>query len=110
MASPASLPPACISKAHQVSLKAGTQVFGAGDPCRNFYFLLEGSIRVDLISRNGKSIMLYRFGEGETCILTTSCLLGGEDYSAEAHVEKDTVAIAVPESEFQAIAWKLIGI
>ncbi len=95
--------PECLSNAQEVSLDAGQQVFGAGDPCRNFYFLLDGSIRVDLIARSGKSIMLYRFGKNETCILTTSCLLGGEEYSAEAHVEKDITALALPEKEFQAL-------
>ncbi|MEE9375113.1 MAG: Crp/Fnr family transcriptional regulator [Rhizobiaceae bacterium] len=95
--------PTFLAKAHKVSLQAGQQVFTAGDPCRNFYYLLEGSVRVDLIARNGKSIMLYRFGAGETCILTTSCLLGGADYNAEAHVEEETIALAMPHHEFQSL-------
>jgi len=49
--------------------------------------LLEGSIRVDLTAKNGRSIMLYRFGADETCVLTTSCLMSGDDYCAEAHTE-----------------------
>lgn len=92
--------PDCLANAQTVSLKHGDKVFGAGDPCQNFYYLLEGSIRVDLLARGGKSVLLYRFGANETCILTTSCLLAGEDYNAEAHVETDILALALPHSAF----------
>ncbi len=46
--------------------------------------------------------MLYRFGADETCVLTTSCLLGGDDYCAEAHVEEDAKACIVPHTMFEA--------
>lgn len=92
--------PDCLSQAQPVHLKPGDKVFGVGDPCQNFYYLLEGTIRVDLVARGGKSVLLYRFGANETCILTTSCLMAGEDYNAEAHVETDVQALALPHSTF----------
>ncbi len=95
--------PECLKNSREVSLSAGQQIFGAGDPCQNFYYLLQGSIRVDLIAKSGKSILLYRFGANETCILTTSCLLSGEDYCAEAHVEKDIHALTLSEGEFLSL-------
>ena len=90
-----------LKGAMQVSLPAGTRVFQPGDACRQFFFLMSGKIRVDLISKSGKSIMLYRFGADETCILTTSCLLSGDDYCAEAHVEEDVEALVLPIDQFQ---------
>ncbi|MEO1029296.1 MAG: Crp/Fnr family transcriptional regulator [Pseudomonadota bacterium] len=90
-----------LKGAMKVSLPAGTRVFQSGDACRQFFFLISGKIRVDLTSKSGKSIMLYRFGADETCILTTSCLLSGDDYCAEAHVEEDVEALVLPIDQFQ---------
>ena len=84
-----------------LSLSAGAKVFKTGDSCEQFVYLLDGSIRVDLISVSGKEIMLYRFGSGQTCVLTTACLLSGEAYSAEATVEWDSRAIVLSLSQFQ---------
>ena len=84
-----------------LSITAGSKVFQSGDSCEQFLFLLDGSIRVDLVSISGKQIMLYRFGSGQTCILTTACLLSGEAYSAEATVEQDSHVIVLTLTQFQ---------
>ena len=94
--------PDCLKDASTVFVPKGTRVFQTGDPCNRFFYLLTGSIRVDLIARNGRTIMLYRFGGGETCVLTTSCLLGGDAYCAEAVAEEDTRACALPADAFEA--------
>jgi len=92
--------PDCLEGAAIISLPSGQRVFQAGDACDHFFYLLSGSIRVDLISTSGKAIMLYRFGANETCVLTTSCLLGGDDYCAEAHVEDEARACVLPFAAF----------
>ena len=93
--------PECLNSFRLATLPAGTPVFRAGDPCTNFYFVQKGSVRVDLINGEGKSILLYRIGPGETCILSTSCLIAEEVYCAEAFTETEVEAIAVPKFDFQ---------
>lgn len=93
--------PDCLSGSTIVELPKGTRVFQPGDACKNFYFLLSGMIRVDLLSSTGRALMLYRFGEQETCIMTTSCLLGGNEYCAEAHTETDVKACVLPLGAFE---------
>ena len=44
--------------------------------------------------------MLYRVHAGESCVLTTACLLAYEDYSAEGIAETDVRAVAIPKSVF----------
>ena len=95
--------PECLEDFRPVALAAGSPVFRAGDPCTNFYLVQKGSVRVDLINSEGKSILLYRIGPNETCILSTSCLISDEPYSAEAFTETDIEAIAVPKSDFEAL-------
>ncbi|WP_298983159.1 Crp/Fnr family transcriptional regulator [uncultured Roseibium sp.] len=94
--------PKCLEGFQSVSLPKGASVFRAGDPCCNFYLIESGSVRVDLVNSEGKSILLYRIGANETCVLTTSCLMSHENYSAEAVTETDVTALVVPRSEFQA--------
>lgn len=92
---------ALMSKAQAVRLPAGTSVFHAGDPCRHFLFVLDGSVRVEKIAENGREIVLYRVGRGETCLLTTSCLIARERYPAEGMTDTDVRAVALPHELFQ---------
>lgn len=92
--------PECLSGATLMSLAKGALVFQPGDHCANFVYLLSGVIRVDLIAKSGKAATLYRFGANESCVLTTSCLLSGEDYGAEARVEADAEACMLPRRLF----------
>ncbi|MEP3280259.1 MAG: Crp/Fnr family transcriptional regulator [Stappiaceae bacterium] len=94
--------PATLANGRSLTLAPNTPVFSAGDPCRNFYFVKQGIIRVDLVNRQGKSVLLYRINDNETCVLTTSCLLSDEDYAAEAKTETEVNVIAIEKSDFQS--------
>lgn len=86
-----------------VRVERGNFVFHAGDSCAAFLLLLEGQVRVQLTAASGREVTLYRISAGGTCILTTSCLLGRDDYPAEAIAESDVEAIAIPSSAFQQV-------
>lgn len=93
--------PEFLSHAREVKIPKGTQVFKPGDICSQFVYLKSGTIRVDLISTNGKPVTLYRFGAGQTCVLTTSCILGNEPMCGEAITESDVEAYVISIEEFQ---------
>ena len=76
-------------------------MFQSDEACTNFYFVQQGSIRVELSNHNGNTVVLYRIGANETCVLTTSCLLSGERYSAEAVTEAEVSVIVVPKVDFE---------
>ncbi len=95
--------PDCLAAAPKVKLCTDMKVFEAGQRCDHFYYLLTGRVRVSLLTRAGKSITLYRFGRGETCILSTSCLFSGDAYNADAIVEEAIEAVAVPIAQFQSL-------
>ncbi len=99
--SPPLAPPPCLADAKIAILPAGSKIFSPGDVCENFYFLLFGRVRVDLVGRHGRAMTLYRFGAGESCILTTAGLLSGEAYSAEAFAETDITACILPLGQFK---------
>lgn len=86
-----------------VELPAGHRIFGPGQAPENFLLLLNGTIRVQQVSESGREIILYRVSAGESCALTTACLLSYEDYLAEAIAETDIKAVAVPRATFDEL-------
>ncbi len=66
-----------------------------GGECQNLALLLNGTARIYKLGENGKEITLYRIGEGESCILTASCILSGEPFPAYAVCEKEVTAVVI---------------
>ena len=89
-----------------VELPADTTVFHPGDEPQNFLLVLDGVVRVQMTSETGREIVLYRVDPGETCILTTTCLLGHSAYNAEGVTESPVTAVAIPAQQFH----ELIGL
>lgn len=90
-----------LDAAQTVSVPSGEVAFRKGDACRSFILVLAGCVRVQLSSEGGREVTLYRVRPGDTCALTTSCLVGKENYPAEAVVEEDVTALMIPDSEFR---------
>jgi CRP/FNR family transcriptional regulator len=65
--------------------------------------LLEGTIRVQQVSENGREIVLYRVQAGESCALTTACLMGYEEYQAEGIAETRIRAVAIQRALFDEL-------
>lgn len=89
-----------------VSVPAGTQIFAPGQTADNLWLLLEGTVRVQQKSETGREIFLYRVHAGESCVLTTACMLAFEDYSAEGTAETEVTAVAIPRKTFDALVAK----
>lgn len=83
-----------------IKMPKGTVIFGPGNSPENLLFLLDGTVRVQQLAENGREIVLYRVQAGESCVMTTACLLAYEDYSAEGVAETDITAAAIPRSVF----------
>lgn len=86
-----------------VALPAGHQGVRAGAGAESFLLLLEGTLRVQQVSEQGREIVLYRVSAGESCALTTACLMGFEDYLAEAVTETAISAVAIPRATFDTL-------
>ncbi|TDL79411.1 Crp/Fnr family transcriptional regulator [Palleronia sediminis] len=91
---------ALVASAGIVRVPEGTVIFGPGQAPENLLLLLEGRVRVQQLAENGREIILYRVHAGESCVLTTACLLAFEDYTAEGIAETDLEAVAIPKRAF----------
>ncbi|HEB98186.1 MAG TPA: cyclic nucleotide-binding domain-containing protein, partial [Thiotrichales bacterium] len=70
------------ARVEEVQLPAGQTVFRRGDPCRHYLLVVQGSVRVQVLAANGREITLYRVRDGQSCVITTSCLISVETYPA----------------------------
>lgn len=84
----------------RVAIPVGTVLFRPGEACDRWLLVLSGSVRVTRTDRAGRTLLLYRVGPGETCILTTTGLIEGVAYDAEAVAETAVEVLAVPGEAF----------
>jgi CRP/FNR family transcriptional regulator len=103
----AQLPPSArarlLEHAVHLTVPAGTLLFDDHQACEGFPFVLKGSIRVIKASPNGRELPLYRVAPGETCVISSSCLLGHEDYNARGITESETEMVMLPKPVFDAL-------
>lgn len=86
--------------ARVVELPADQAVFYAGAPCQSYVLVMSGQVRVQVIGEGGREAVLYRVLPGQSCVLTTCCILAGEDYPAEGYTEGPVRALAFAKREF----------
>lgn len=84
-----------------VSIPAGRQIFAEGDSVEALAILISGSVRVYKVGETGREITLYRFGLGESCILTANAVLSRQSFSAIAVVEHTSEAVMIPADIFR---------
>lgn len=89
--------------AQRVCLPAGTRAFAIGAACEHYLLLARGRVRVQMLAESGREIVLYRVSGGETCVLTTSCLISGEAYAAEAIAETEVEAFLLRRATFDGL-------
>lgn len=94
---------AALAQAQTMQVPAGTVVFDERQPCMGFPFILSGAIRVVKAAANGRTLPLYRVLPGETCIVTSSCLLGHSDYNARGETEGETTLLFLPRQAFEQL-------
>jgi CRP/FNR family transcriptional regulator len=91
------------SELQLLTVPAGTVLFDELQPCRGFPFVLAGSIRVVKAAANGRELPLYRVSPGESCIITSSCLLGHVNYNARGTAEVETTLGLLPPALFETL-------
>jgi CRP/FNR family transcriptional regulator len=82
-------------------ISAGHDVFLEGDRVESIALLISGVVRVYKIGETGREITLYRFGNGQSCILTANAILSQMTFPAVATVEEDAEAVMIPAETFR---------
>lgn len=86
--------------ARLITVQAGVPLYHDKAECENYLIILDGSVRVQKLAASGQVITLYHLEAGQPCELTTTCLLGGACYPAEAVAETQVRAALIPKAQF----------
>ncbi len=103
----ASLPPALadavVEGAKSMRMPAGTPVFGPNEACPGVPIVLDGQVQVSRTLDNGRELMLYDVGSGESCVMSTACLLGNGNYGAHGRCVTDVELALLPKPLFDRL-------
>jgi CRP/FNR family transcriptional regulator len=97
---PVALADRVMAQTQTITVPDGTVVFDERQACQGFPFVIKGDIRVLKPAANGRELPLYRVLPGESCIITSSCLLGHTDYNARGIAEGETTLALMPRALF----------
>lgn len=96
-----SLQEALRKQTQAVRLARGEYICMEGTLCAHLALVLDGTARVYKSGAGGREITLYRVHPGESCILTTSCILSDRPFPAFAVAETAVEARVVPSGTVQ---------
>lgn len=100
---PASLGEQIAGRLTVLRLAAGSALFRERDACGGFPMVLQGHVRISRLLPDGRELVLYDVGPGETCVLSTSCLLGDARYNAHGTCETDVELALLPRELFDRL-------
>lgn len=92
-----------MKTARIVEAPIGTIGYREGGACGAYVMRLAGQSRVYKMSTSGREILLYRVAAGETCVITTTCLLGHSNYPASTIVEEPIRDVIIPAPAFNQL-------
>jgi len=88
------------SEGKPIQSPAGEVLIELSSRCDGYLFLLEGVLRVSSLAENGRELLLYRLFPGESCIVTTSCLISSAEYPVRATAEEQVSGLWIPRALF----------
>lgn len=57
------------------SFKKGDAIFAGGHRCLGYLLIISGDVRSYILSEEGREVTLFRLHEGDTCVLSASCVI-----------------------------------
>ncbi len=89
-----------IEKSKLISIPMHQKVISSGDWCADYLLVAEGRLRIQFLTRSGREVTLYHVNSGDDCVLTTSCLFGGDKFPAEGITETEVSVLSIPAMVF----------
>ncbi len=90
---------------YAVSYKKGTTIHD-GNECGGVFLVRSGSLRVYIMSDEGKDITLYRLHKGDMCMLGASCVLQAITFDVLIDAEEDCDCFVINGPAFAQISEK----
>ncbi|MCI9134140.1 MAG: Crp/Fnr family transcriptional regulator [Lachnospiraceae bacterium] len=88
---------------HDITYPKGKAVH-AGDECSGVILVRWGSLRLYMMSEEGKDITLYRLHKGDLCMLSASCVLNAITFDVFVDAEEDSRCCVISGPAFAAVS------
>ncbi len=95
-----------IRSSHSVSFKKGTNIHD-GNECTGIILIKSGSLRLYLLSEDGKEVTLYRLFPGDICILSASCVLQTITFDVFIDSDEDSECVVVGSCAYEDLSLRL---
>lgn len=81
----------------------GSMINGDGNACLGMIYVLKGSIRIYILSEEGREITLFRLEKDDTCVLSASCVISQITFDTQIVVEKSCDLLVVNSGVYSRI-------
>lgn len=95
-----------ISSSQNVSFEKGRNIHN-GNECTGIILVKSGSLRLYILSEDGKEITLYRLFEGDMCILSASCVFNSITFDVFVDSEENSECVIVGGCAFENVSQRI---
>lgn len=82
----------------------GSMLYGAdGFNCLGMIHVVSGELRAYIVSEEGREITLFRLCEGDSCVLSSSCIMSQIDFDTMLAAVTDAEVLVIPTSVFDRL-------
>ena len=90
----------------QIDFKKGTNIHD-GNECTGVILIQNGSLRLYMLSEEGKEITLYRLFPGDMCILSASCVLKNITFDVFVDAEENSRCVVVGGCAYEDLSRRM---
>lgn len=94
------------NSAQRVSFRKNTTIHD-GNECTGVILVTGGSLRIYILSEDGKEMTLYRLFPGDICMLSASCVLDAITFDVFVDAEEDSDCVIIGGCAFEDLSRKL---
>lgn len=95
-----------INASYEMNFKKGMNIHD-GNECTGVILVKKGSLRIYVLSEEGKEITLYRLFEGDLCMLSASCALSAITFDVFIDSEENSECLIVSGCVFEEVSTRL---
>ena len=86
-----------------IDFKRGTNIHD-GNECTGIILIKSGSLRLYMLSEDGKEVTLHRLFPGDVCIFSASCVLDSITFDIFVDAEEDSECVVIGGCAYEEVA------
>lgn len=92
-----------VSSSMIVHYPKGASIHRSDERCAGLLLVRSGQIRAYILSDDGREVTLYRLFQGDTCVLSASCVLNEVAFDVMIDAVEDTETVLIPIGIFHQL-------